>query len=137
MKVPSDLDILREIYETYYNEFASYDKDKPTRQSKILVPISCKFIGEKLSVDSDIVFGRLYYHLEKQHGYKRSDQSRVYFFANRVGEEINCINFPYMASVLGKLKYENRKFLITSWMSGVALFLSAVAIVLSYFNAVN
>lgn len=137
MRVPSDLEILSAIYEAYYNEFANYDKNKPIRQSKILVPISCKFIGEKLNVDSDIVFGRLYYHLEKQHGYKRSDESRVYFFANRVGEEIHCINFPYMASALGQLKYENRKFLITSWMSGVALVLSAFAVALSYFNVVN
>src|SRR5688572_3848249 len=109
MKVPSDRQILKAIYDLYYDEFSSFDKGNPSRQTKILVPIKCKEIGKKLGVDSDIIFGRLYYHFEKEYAYMKGN-ARVHFFANSAGEEIHCINFPYMAAVLGKLEDEHSKF---------------------------
>lgn len=69
MKVPTDLAILDAIYEQYYDEFASYDKESPTRSSKIHVPIDIISIAERLRVDRDIVFGRLYYHLNAKYEY--------------------------------------------------------------------
>lgn len=69
-RVPTDLEILNVIYEQYYDEFSSYDKNSPTRSSKIYVPIDIGAIARRLH-DGDIVFGRLYYHLEKKYGYQR------------------------------------------------------------------
>ena len=69
MKVPTDLAILEEIYKEYYSVYASFQKGGGDRESKIYVPIVCGDIAKKLNVDSDIVFGRLYYHLEKKYGY--------------------------------------------------------------------
>jgi len=60
-------------------------------------------------VDVDIIFGRLYYHLEQKYGYSRSDGSTVAFFALKIGSDNNCINFPYMASVLAKLRDREKK----------------------------
>ncbi len=131
MKSPSDLKILNAIYNEYYADFTAFDKTNPNRQAKILIPVDCKKIGKKLGVDSDIVFGRLYYHMEKEYGYKDERGNRVIFFANSAGEEIHCINFPYMASVLGKLQHEDDKFKISTWLSIVALIVSVIALCLS------
>lgn len=131
MKSPSDLKILNAIYNEYYSEYSAFDKQNPSRQAKILIPVDCKKIGKKLNVDSDIIFGRLYYHMEKEYGYKDEKGIRIVFFANSAGDEIHCINFPYMASVLGKLQHEDSKFKISTWLSIVALIVSVIALCLS------
>ena len=61
-------------------------------------------IAKILNVDADIVFGRLYYHLNEKFSYKHDDGSKVEFFALHVGDESHCINFPYLASVLADLQ---------------------------------
>lgn len=96
--------------------------------------VSCEKVGKKLGVDKDIIFGRLYYHMENQYGYKR-DNSTVHFFALKVGEEVNCINFPYMASVLGKLKSENKRFLISTVIAVIALCVSVLALMFSVYGS--
>jgi hypothetical protein len=72
--------------------------------------------------------------MENQYGYKR-DNAVVHFFALRVGEEVNCINFPYMASVLGKLKNENKKFLISTVIAIIALCVSVLALIFSVYDS--
>ncbi|MGL4713256.1 MAG: hypothetical protein ACRCWP_12090, partial [Shewanella sp.] len=100
MRSPTDLEVLERIYSKYYQDFTEYEDDENIRASKIYVPISCDEIAKKLKVDGDIVFGRLYYHMEKKYGYKQSDGSNVHFFAFRVGKESHCVNFPLLSSVL-------------------------------------
>ena len=65
IKVPTDLEILNTIYELHHKDFVLYDQDKEVRETKIMVPINCRDVAEILKVDGYIVFGRLYYHLEK------------------------------------------------------------------------
>ena len=135
MKTPSDLKILSTIYDLYYEEFCNYTRiadmpDMPEiqngREAKIHVPIDCKMIAKKLGVDSDIVFGRLYYHLEQKYGYKRDDDSRVVFFSLGAGRDRHCVNFPLLDSVLAGLQVEDSKFQWATWMSGIALLISIV-----------
>lgn len=67
-KLTTDLEILNAIYEKYYDAFASYaDAHNQTRNSKVYVPIDIESIAESLGVDGDIIFGRLYYHLNKKY----------------------------------------------------------------------
>lgn len=132
MKVPTDLAILEEIFKEYYSAYASFQKGSGDRESKIYVPIVCGDIAKKLNVDSDIVFGRLYYHLEKKYGYKQRDGANVHFFALRVGEnDVHCVNFPLMASVLAGLQHERDKFKLTTALSFVALAVSVISILIS------
>jgi hypothetical protein len=56
MKVPTDLEMLGAIYDMYYEEYAGFVRENPSRKTKIFVPISCEKIGEKLGIDKDIVF---------------------------------------------------------------------------------
>jgi len=126
-KVPTDLEILEYIYRHYYNVFVKFDKENPSRDAKIYVPIDCSRIADHFGVDRDIIFGRLYYHLEQKYAYS-SDGVKVHFFANRLKEDTKCINFPYMASILSDLQDQQRKYGWSLKLSIIAIAISAVSV---------
>ncbi|MEB3899429.1 hypothetical protein ODI84_04445 [Pseudomonas putida] len=129
MKSPTDLQILRLIYKFYYEEFKNFSKEggvENGRKAKIFVPIDCNLIAEELNVDADIVFGRLYYHMQEKYGYTRDDGSKVAFYTPIAGEASRCVNFPMLASVLAGLEEENSKAQGAIYLS---LFATAIAIV--------
>lgn len=132
MKVPTDLEILNTIYDAYYKEFQDYTSGAANRRSsKIYVPIECRLIAKKLNVDADIIFGRLYYHLEQKYGYTRADGSKVSFYSKKVGPDDSCVNFPLLASVLAGLQEENGNFRLSIWLSSVAIVISIAALFFS------
>ncbi len=108
-KLPTDLQILNAIYNQCYNQFTAFSKNNPDRSAKNFIPIDIAQIAKRFGVDVDIIFGRLYYHLEQKYGYKRSDNTKVAFFTLQAGADKNCINFPYMASVLANLRDREKK----------------------------
>jgi hypothetical protein len=119
---------------TSMDTFIKYDKEKPNRITKIYVPIDARLIAQQLGVDGDIVFSRLYYYLQKQHGYKE-DGIEVPFFkfelSNGGRTERHVVHFPLLASVLANLDYENRKYWwppVVAWFSVVV---SVIAIVVA------
>ena len=75
--LPTDLEILELIYRSYYNTFSN---DNKKRITKNFVPLDILRLARTLKVDSDIIFSRLYYHLEKNHSYSNDDGSKVHFF---------------------------------------------------------
>ena len=130
-KLPTDLQILNFIYNKYYKQFIEFSKDNPTRSASIFVPIDIEMIANNFGVHVDIIFGRLYYHLEKKYGYQRQDGSKVSFFALNVGSGKHCINFPYMASVLANLRDNKKKDNSTTNRSNWALLIAAVSAIVS------
>ena len=128
---PTDLKILDAIYDRYYDVFSNYEKDPSSRSSKIYVPIDIALVAKDLRMDGDIIFGRLYYHLEDRYGYAHEDGSRVHFFAMQLGGDRHCVNFPYVASVLANLRDEDRKFNIAISVAIASLFVSVIAIGIS------
>ena len=125
MKSPSDRKILSIIYDTYYKEFETFTLGAENgRASKPYLPIDCKLIAKKLKVDGDIIFGRLYYHLQEKYGYTRADGSKVGFFALVLAGDRHCINFPLMASVLAGLQEENSKTQRATLFSTLAIVIS-------------
>ncbi|MAD54073.1 MAG: hypothetical protein CMF18_08380 [Idiomarinaceae bacterium] len=137
MRSPTDVEVLESIYSKYYRDFTAYEEDESIRASKIYVPISCDEIAKELKVDGDIVFGRLYYHLESKYGYKQSDGSNVHFFAFRVGKERHCVNFPLLSSVLAGLQQEKRKFVLATTISVVSLLISIISIGISLWTKLS
>ncbi|WP_154116417.1 hypothetical protein [Vibrio cincinnatiensis] len=125
--IPTDLELLDFIYNYYYETYSEWNKGNKDRQSKIYVPIDCKLIADHFNIDGDVIFGRLYYHLEKKYCYRQDDGAKVHFFAFKVGNDSKCIHFPYLASILAELRQEHKKFRLT-------VFLSTLAIVLSTFS---
>ncbi len=130
MKVPTDLQILSRIYERYYDKFKDFEQG--SRRSKVHVSINVQELAKSLGVDEDIVFGRLYYHLNQKYGYKQDDGVRVDFFLLNMGNERHCIQFPLMASVLADLKKENRKFRIATTIAIVSLIISLISLSISF-----
>jgi hypothetical protein len=128
MKCPSDREILSIIYKMYYEEFQNFSHVVESgRPSKIYIQISCQAVAERLSVDKDIVFGRLYYHLQKKHGYTQDDGSKVLFFGT-VEDDLHCVNFPLLGSVLAGLQEEASKFRLATGISFLAMAVAIVAL---------
>lgn len=140
MKVPTDLEILECIYNNYYHDFEAYKYDHTLRAGKMYVPIDCDFIGEQLNVDGDIVFGRLYYHMNKVYSYQIGERAKVSFFQLSLKREsppahdINCIQFPLMASVLADLQKAKRQYNSELFISLGALLISVASILISVFK---
>lgn len=128
---PTDLEMLDAIYNRYFDDFAAYTDENRTRSSKIYVPIDVDALATELGVDIDIVFGRLYYHMEGKYGYDDEDGTHTPFFTLAVGGDRHCINFPYLASVLASLREEDRKFRIATSIAVISLVISIISFVLS------
>ncbi|MCR9595598.1 hypothetical protein NB525_16585 [Vibrio alginolyticus] len=117
MNIPTDKEILELIYKKYKNDYLSYKNDKSIRKAKIFVPLNIEDISSDLKTEADIVFGRLYYHMDEKYGYKRSDGSNVNFFVLKIGEDKYSVNYPLMVSVLASLRAENKKFFVPVMIS--------------------
>ena len=129
--LPTDLQILNTIYNQYYDKFKSFSKNDPDRSSKIFIPIDITLIAKELEVDVDIIFGRLYYHLEQKYGYKRPDDTKVAFFTLKAGVDKNCINFPYMASVLANLRDREKKHSIATKIAIFSLIIAGTSLIIA------
>jgi hypothetical protein len=129
---PTDLKISDTIYNMYYKRFATFRKEDQSRNDKIYVPIDIDRIANELKIDPDIIFGRLYYRLNKIHSYKEWDEKlkteiKTDLFANMHMHQPHCIHFPLMASILADLKDNQKKFLISTWISIISLVISSLA----------
>jgi hypothetical protein len=131
---PTDLEILKEIYRRHYSSFAAYSRKSPNRDSKIYVPVDLDAIAARVGVDVDIVFGRLYYSLNKKHGYRNDDGSYVHLFTPVAGKDRDCVNFPLLASVLADLGQENRKFWWATLIAVFSLVVSIISIVIALYT---
>jgi hypothetical protein len=129
--IPTDLKMLQAIYDGYHEEFGKFTKADGSRSNKIYVPIDIKRIARDLRVDEDMVFGRLYYHLEHKYGYKQAGGASVHFFAETAGKDIHCMNFPFMAAVLADLQDQSRKHNLAIWIAVGSLILSAVSVAIA------
>ena len=130
-KPPSDVKFLRAIYNLYHEEFLKYENDSSIRSGKNYVPIDVKEVGKKLDYDPELVFGRLYYHLEKKYGYKNDDKTIVHFFGLNVGGDPHCIHFPYLAAILANMEEDTRKFNLATGLSIAALVISVATAILA------
>ena len=130
---PTDREIIRAIHKRYYDAFGRFDRSspEPERSSKIYVPIDCEVIAKELEVDPDIVFGRLYYHLNKKYGYEKPDGSKVELFAFAIGKDRHAVNFPLLSAVLAELEESWFRFTGPFLLSGFALFASLLAVAFS------
>lgn len=128
-RLPTDLQILTAIYDRYYDVFAGFEGSE--RASKIYVPIDIKTVANDLGVDPDIVFGRLYYHLDKRYGYVNDDGSKVRLFSPRAGGDQDCVQFPLAAAVLADLREQARRHRTSTWIAAGSLVVSLMAIMIS------
>ena len=128
-KLVTDYKILKTIYDSYYNDYLSFKEgDRATRN---YVPIDIERVAKKLSVDSDLLSGRLYFHLDKKYRYQEEENVFVHLYTPRIGKDNNAIHFPLLVSVLASLHNDHTKFIWATGFSVIALSLSILNFVLN------
>jgi hypothetical protein len=129
--LPTDRAILKKIYNRYYEIFKDYQEESKSRSSKIYVPIDIEKIAEELSVDSHLIFGRLYYHMDKKYGYIQPDGSKVQLFTPKAGNDKNAVNFPLLGAIVAEMEETNRKNRLSIILSVAAIAISLISLIVT------
>lgn len=135
-KLPTNLQILEQIYKEYREEFRGESDEKSQRDHVNYMPIDVRKVAELLGTNPHELFGRLYFHLDNKYQYQKSDSSFVHLFALKVGGERHCINFPYLAAVLSEHRSEHRRNLVSIVLSIFSLVIALSALLLQFLGGV-
>lgn len=65
-RLPTDREVRKCIFEVYE---ASYPADPETRKNDPYVPVDLRAVAAKLDCKPELLFVRLYYHLDAKHRY--------------------------------------------------------------------
>lgn len=125
----TDRQILRCIYEMYESSYPGKEPGEDRGKNDPYVPIKVSDVASRLGCTSEMLFGRLYYHLDAKYRYKQDNDAQVHLFSVLVGSERHCVNFPYLAAVLAEKDEEHRRQLWSLWLSIAALVLSVASII--------
>jgi hypothetical protein len=131
-KIPTDLEILNIIYEKYYETFVSFSEDNKTRSSKAFVPIDIASIAKEMNVDVDVIFGRLYYHLENKYGYSNDGgKTKVSIITWIEQNKSYGVHFPYLSSILADMRNEDKKYQRAIIFSVISATISIISLIFS------
>lgn len=126
--IPTDQTLLSEIYKRYLKDFSDWSEENKTRVAKIWVPIDIDSLAKKFRCDPDLIFGRLYYHMNEKYGSTTGDGQDVNFFNMRLANDRHVVNFPLLTSVLADLQDNRKKFVISTRLAALSLVVSALSI---------
>lgn len=126
--IPTDEHLLANIYKTYLKAFSDWSEENKTRVTKIWVPIDIDAMSKKYRCDPDLIFGRLYYHMNEKYGSKTGEGQDVNFFNMRLANDRHVVNFPLLTSVLANLQDERKRFVISTRLAALSLVVSAISI---------
>ena len=126
--IPTDEHLLAMIYKNNLKDFSDWSEDNKTRVAKIWVPIDIESMAKKYRCDPDLIFGRLYYHMNEKYGSRTGDGQDVNFFNMRLANDRHVVNFPLLTSVLANLQDERKRFIISTRLAALSLVISAISI---------
>ena len=126
--IPTDETLLAVIYRQYLQTFSEWTDENKTRVTKIWVPIDVDALGRRFRCDPDLIFGRLYYHMNEKYGSKTGDGQEVNFFNMRLANDRHVVNFPLLTSVLADLQDNRKRFIISTRLAALSLVVSAISI---------
>lgn len=125
----TDRHILRCIYDLYESSYPGKDLGEIRGRNDPYLPIEISTVASRLGCTPEMLFGRLYYHLDAKYRYKQDNEAQVNLFSILVGSKRHCVNFPYLAAVLAEKDAEHRRQLWSLGLSIAALILSVASIV--------
>ena len=131
--IPTDERMLSTIYKLYIGDFKAHTEENKIRQTKIWVPLDLEMLSKKLRTDPDLLFGRLYYHMNGKYGSKTGDGDDVSFFYMRLGPDRHVVNFPLMTSVLADLNEDKKRFIISTRVAGLSLLVSLASVAIALY----
>ena len=130
-KLPTDRQVLRCIYSIYKS---SYPGAKPTQtrgENDPYVPIDVRTVASRLNTQPELLFGRLYYHLDAKHRYTQQGGASVHLFLLDVQGKGHSVHFPYLAAILAGHEQEHRKLFWSMVFSVSALLVSVASLAVS------
>jgi hypothetical protein len=86
-KLPTDREVLKCMYETYESFYPGVQLWCGSWRIDPYIAIVVPTVAEKLKCNADLLFGRLYYHLDFKHRYKQDNGALVPLFYLKVGEK--------------------------------------------------
>jgi hypothetical protein len=123
-RLPTDREVLQCIYTMYESAFPGPPSSNGRPENDPYLPIDVSAVAQRLEVKPELLFGRLYYHLDQKYRYKQNDGTLVPLFYLKIQEKRHVVHFPYLAAILAGLENEYRR---QAW----ALSISVVALILS------
>ena len=130
-RIPTDERLLGTIYKRYLAVFSDFSEESKTRSAKIWVPIDIDRLAHKFRCDPDLIFGRLYYHMNEKYGSSTGDGDHVNFFNLRLGQDRHCVNFPLLASVLADLQDDRKRFIVSTRVAALSLVVSSISVAIA------
>ena len=135
---PTDYELLHVIYKRHRREFVH---GADTRSTRVFVRLDVLAVADDLGVDPNSVVGRLYHHLDPIYAQEPDPSvgrtARKSLFSLRVGNEVNCINFPPMEAVLAGLWQQRRRDLSTLWLAVISLGIAVGSLVVAIATAIT
>ncbi len=115
---PTDYELLHVIYWKYR---ADHTGDAA---QKVFLPIDLHDIARDLRTEPNMVFGRLYHHLNPKYvsTAEKGELQKALFISNTSG---NLINFPLLEALYAGLAQERSQ---ARWVTGTAVLSLAIAI---------
>ncbi len=127
--LPTDHKILKCIFKMYAPVYPGKESGEARGKNDPYLPIKIQDVAGRLGCSPEMLFGRLYYHLDAKFRYTQDSGAEVHLFSVKVGSEIHCVNFPYLAAVLAEKNDEHRRQLWSVGLAVAALVLSVASIV--------
>jgi hypothetical protein len=122
----TDLEILQCIFDMYRPAYPGEMGPEGKHVNDPFVPVVVADIASRLNANANLIFGRLYFHLNKKHGYAQANGGIVYLFTPKVGEKGHCVHFPLLTAVLAGERQEANKH---KWTRIIAVAAVAISIV--------
>jgi hypothetical protein len=130
-KLPTDREVLACIYSMYESSYPGPKLGGPGGENDPFVPIDVPAIAARLKTKPELLFGRLYFHLDPKYRYKQEGGASVNLFLLDVQSKGHSVQFPYLASILAGQEQEYRKLFWSMVFSVSALLISIAALALN------
>jgi hypothetical protein len=130
-KLRTDREVLRCIYSMYESAYPGVKPGQTRGENDPYVPIDVRAVASRLGAKPELLFGRLYYHLDAKHRYKQEGGASVHLFLLDLQGKGHSVNFPYLASILAGHEQEYRKLFWSMVFSVAALLVSLASLVVS------
>jgi hypothetical protein len=99
-KLPTDREILMCIYEMYEASYPGVVPGQVRGENDPYLPVNLHAVARRLSCKPELLFGRLYYHLDAKHRYKQDNGAVVSLFHLNFQGKGHAVHFPYLAAIL-------------------------------------
>lgn len=128
MKLPTDRYLLECIFQMYERDYPGPISASGHGENDPYVPVDLRAVAKKAGCSPELLFGRLYYHLNQKHRYKQPNGAEVSLFELNFKNSGHAVQFPYLASILAGLNQEFRRQLVTYGVSFTALGISIASL---------